>query len=340
MRTRSHPDLAVVTGAFSYTGRYVARRLIDQGVRVRTLTRHRDGRREFGDRVQAAPLDFSDPEGLRRSMQGASVFYNTYWIRFPRGQTGFDHAVENSRTLFDAAEKAGVERVVHLSVSNASLDSRLPYIRAKAQVEEILEGLAVPCAIIRPTLIFGAGDLLLNNMAWALRRFPIYPVFGKGDYAVQPVHAGDVAAQAVEAGSHDESSIADAAGPETFSYEALIRLIASAVGVRARLVRTPPSVGLALTRLVGVMVRDVVLTRNEVDELMAGLFTSGAAPTGTTRLSDWLQDNSDTLGLHYVSELRRNFRQADTPTPVIGRRGPSARSGPEVERPGCSRPST
>ena len=304
-----HPDSAVVTGAFSYTGGYVARRLIDQGVGVRTLSRHRDSRNDFGGLVEAAPLDFSDPEALRRWMQGAGVLYNTYWIRFPQGQTTFDHAVENTRTLFGAAEKAGIERIVHLSVSNASLESHLPYIRAKAQVEEILAGLGVSYAIIRPTLIFGAGDLLLNNMAWALRRFPIYPVFGKGDYPVQPVYAGDVATQAVEAGSHDESSIADAAGPETFSYEALIRLIASAVGVRARLVHLPPSVGLALTRLVGVMVRDVVLTRNEVDELMAGLFTSGAAPTGTTRLSDWLQDNREGLGREYVSELRRNFRR-------------------------------
>ena len=304
-----HPDSAVVTGAFSYTGGYVARRLIDQGVGVRTLSRHPDSRNDFGGLVQAAPLDFSDPEGLRRWMQGAGVFYNTYWIRFPQGQTTFDHAVENTRTLFHAAESAGIERIVHLSVSNASLDSHLPYIRAKAQVEEILAGLGVPYAIIRPTLIFGAGDLLLNNMAWALRRFPFYPVFGKGDYPVQPVYAGDVAAQAVEAGSHAESSIADAAGPETFSYEAMVRLIASAVGVRARLVHLPPSVGLALTRLVGVMVRDVVLTRDEVDELMAGQFTSGAAPTGTTRLSDWLQDNSEGLGREYVSELRRNFRR-------------------------------
>ena len=304
-----HPDSAVVTGTFSYTGGYVARRLIDQGVSVRTLSRHPDSRNDFGGLVQAAPLDFSDPEGLRRWMQGAGVFYNTYWIRFPHGQTTFDHAVENSRTLFHAAERAGIKRIVHFSVSNASLESHLPYIRAKAQVEEILEGLGVPIAIIRPTLIFGAGDLLLNNMAWALRRFPFFPVFGDGDYLVQPVYAGDVAAQAVEAGSQAESSIADAAGPETFSYEALIRAIASAVGVRARLVHLPPSVGLTLTRLVGLMVRDVVLTRDEVDELMAGQFTSGAAPTGTTRLSDWLQDNHEGLGRTYASELKRNFRR-------------------------------
>ena len=210
--------------------------------------------------------------------------------------------------MFEAARRAGVERIVHFSVADASVESHLPYIRAKAQVEQILKSLGVPYSIIRPTLIFGVGDLLLNNMAWALRRFPFFPVFGEGDYPVQPVYAEDVAVQAVEAGSQGENSIADAAGPETFSYEALIRLIASAVDVRARLVRMPTPLGLALTRLVGLAVRDTVLTRDEVDELMAGLFTSSSVPTGTTRLSDWLQANSESLGRKYLSELRRNFR--------------------------------
>ena len=304
-----HPNLAVVTGAFSYTGRYVTRRLLDQGVRVRTLTRSRDAEDPFGGRVEVAPLDFSDPNGLRRSMQGAGVFYNTYWVRYAHGSITFDLAVENTRTLFEAAKRAGVARIVHFSVTNPSSGSALPYFRGKARVEDMLKGLGVTYAIIRPTLVFGVGDLLLNNMAWALRRFPVFPVYGSGDYPVQPVYVEDLAAQAVEAGSHSENSVADAAGPDTFSFEALLRLLASTMGVRARLVHTPPSVGLALTRLVGLLMRDMVLTRDEVDGLMAGLLTSEAVPTGTTRLSDWLAENGDWLGRRYVSELRRNYRR-------------------------------
>ena len=245
------PNLAVVTGAFSYTGGYVARRLLGQGVPVRTLSRRPAGGHPLGGLVETAPLDFSDPDGLRRAMEGADVLYNTYWIRFAHGRTTFDRAVENTRTLFKAAKRAGVQRVVHFSVSNVSSESGLPYFRGKAQVEDMLKGLGVPYAVIRPTLVFGDGDLLLNNMAWALRRFPVFPVYGNGDYPVQPIYAEDLAAQAVEAGSQSESSVADAAGPDTFSFEALLRLLASAMGVRARLVRTPPPAGLALTRLVG-----------------------------------------------------------------------------------------
>ena len=241
-------------------------------------------------------------------MDGAGVLYNTYWIRFERGRNTFEQAVENSRTLFDAAGDAGVGRIVHFSVANASVESWLPYFRGKGQVEEILKGMGIPHAIIRPTLVFGQGDLLLNNMAWALRRFPVFPVFGKGDYRVQPIFAKDLVAQAVAAGAQGENLIADAAGPERFTFEELLHVLASAVGARAKLVHTPPFLGFAMTTLVGLVLRDVVLTRDEVDGLTAGLLSSDAEPTGTTKLGDWLEDNRENLGREYASELRRNFR--------------------------------
>ena len=133
-------------------------------------------------------------------------------------------------------------------------------------------------AIIRPTLVFGDGDLLLNNMAWALRCFPVFPELGNGDYPVQPIYAEDLATQAVAAGSRGDSLVADAAGPETFTFEEFLRLLASAVGAHVRLVHTPPSLGFAMTRLVGLLLRDVVMTKDEVDGLMAGLLASHAAP--------------------------------------------------------------
>ena len=204
--------------------------------------------------------------------------------------------------------KSGAGRIVHFSVTNVSSGSGLPYFRGKAQVEDMPKGLGVPYAIIRPTLVFGVGDLLLNNMAWALLRFPVFPVYGSGDYPVQPVYVEDVAAQAVEAGSQSESSVADAAGPDTLSFEALLRLLASTMGVRRWFPHTPPRVGLALTGLVGLLMRDMALTRDEVFGLMDGLLTSAEPPTGTTRLGDWQAENGDGLGRRYVSELRRNFR--------------------------------
>ena len=287
----------------------MARRLLDEGVSVRTLTRNPEREGRFGGLVPAAPLDVSDPAGLCRSMQGAGVLYNTYWIRFRGGRNTFDQAVANSGVLIEAAAEAGVGRIVHFSVANASPDSRLPYFRGKGKVEEILKGMDIPYTIIRPTLVFGEGDLVLNNMAWALWRFPVFPVFGRGDYKVQPIYAGDLAAQAVASGSLSENTVADAAGPDTFTFEELLRLLAKAVNTHVRLVHMLPAAGFAATRLIGLLLRDVVLTCDEVDGLMAGLLTSHAAPAGTTRLAGWLEDKPDILGRQYVSELRRNHRR-------------------------------
>ena len=197
-------------------------------------------------------------------MQGAGVLYNTYWIRFGRRRNTFDQAVDNSRILFEAAARAGVGRIVHFSVANASPDSRLPYFRGKGQVEEILTRMGIPCATIRPTLVFGEGDLLMNNMAWALRRFPVFPVFGNGDYKVQPIYAEDLAGEAVDAGCRNDSFVADAAGPGTFAFEELLRLLANAGNARVRLAHTPLAVGFAATRMVGLLLRNVVLTRDEL----------------------------------------------------------------------------
>ena len=304
-----HPETAVVTGAFSYTGRYIARSLLEEGVRVSTLTRRSTADDPFAGRVPGAPLDFSDQESLRRSLDGAGVLYNTYWIRYGQGRTTFDTAVKNSQRLFEAARDANVGKIVHISVSNPSTDSVLPYFKGKGEVEEILKGLGVPYAIIRPTLVFGEGDVLISNMAWALRRFPLFPLCGKGDYLVQPIHVEDAAAQAVAAGGKTQDTIEDAAGPEVFTFRELLRLLASSMGVRSRIIGMPPMLALNLTRIVGYLKRDIPLTRDEVDGLMANLLISDQPSTGTVRLSEWITANAETLGRRYVSELNRNFRR-------------------------------
>ena len=304
----SQGDHAIVTGAFSYTGGYIARRLLERGTRVTTLTRHPDLHDAFGGQVASAPLQFADKRALTRAMQGADVFYNTYWIRFERGQTTFEDAVENSKVLFEAVIDAGVSKIVHISVSNPSSDSPLPYFNGKWRVEEALKSYGIPYAVIRPALVYGKDDLLLNNIAWALRRFPLFPIYGDGSYKVQPIFAEDVAAQTVEAASSTDSFTADAAGPDTMSFKEMLLLMSNKMGTHSRLLPTPPTIGLALTSVIGLLKRDIVLTRDEVDGLMSNLLISDAPPTGTTRFANWLNENADRLGRHYQSELARNFR--------------------------------
>lgn len=151
----------VVTGAFSFTGRAIAEELLRRGRPVRTLTRRTHPRDPLAARIESAPLVFDDPAPLA----GADTLYNTYWIRFPRGGATFEQAVEHTRALLRAAREAGVRRVVHISVTNPSEGSPLPYFHGKALCERAVAESGLSYAIVRPTLVFGAGDILLNNIA-------------------------------------------------------------------------------------------------------------------------------------------------------------------------------
>jgi nucleoside-diphosphate-sugar epimerase len=302
------PELDVVTGAFSYTGGFIAYRLLEDGVGVRTLTRREDPASPLYGRVETAPLQFSDRVRLVESLRGARRLYNTYWVRFERGETTFDRAVRNTLVLFEAAAEAGVERIVHVSVSNPSEDSPLPYFRGKARLERELAASGRSYAIVRPTLVFGPRDILVNNIAWILRRFPVFVVPGDGTYRVQPVSAEDTAAIAIEAAAAAGNVTVDAAGPELYSFDELVRLVGSAVGHRRPIVHARPRLALALGKAVGAARRDVVLTSDEVEGLRAELLVSNEPPRGRDSFRRWLERDGDTLGHRYVSELARNFR--------------------------------
>jgi uncharacterized protein YbjT (DUF2867 family) len=302
------PELNVVTGAFGYTGKYITRRLLSVGKRVRTLTGHPNRENPFGEQVSVSPFNFDNPSELAKTLRGATTLYNTYWVRFSHGQVSFDKAVENTKTLIKAAEEAGVRRIVHVSVTNASEESPLPYFRGKGLAEKAVIHSRLSYAIIRPTLIFGAEDILINNIAWLLRRFPVFAVPGSGDYRVQPVFVEDVAEIAVSAAHHDESIIVDAVGPETYTFDELVRLIADNIQSRARIIHLRPGIALFLSRMIGYLLRDVVLTGDEAEGLMSNLLVSEGPPTGQARLSDWLAQNADSVGARYASELNRHYR--------------------------------
>ena len=236
-------EFDVVTGAFGYTGRSIASQLLERGRRVTTLTGHPNRPNPFGDRVSVAPMDFRDPAGLREHLQGAETLYTTYWVRFPRGEVTFERAVANSATLFEAAREAGVGRIVHVSITNPSGDSPFPYFRGKAAVERLLAASGLPYAIVRPTVVFGERDILINNIAYVLRRLPVFGVPGSGEYRLRPVAVEDVAELCIRSAEGEPGSVLDAVGPETYTFEGLVRLIARTIGSRSRIVHVPPTDG-------------------------------------------------------------------------------------------------
>ena len=307
MNTEKH----VVTGAFGLSGRYIAQRLLQQGVAVETLTNTRPrldaaGADVFGGRVATHPLNFADAEALTRSLHGAAVLYNTYWVRFDYKRFTHEQAVRNTFTLFNAAKRAGVRRIVHVSITNADAASDLPYFRGKGQIEEFLRGLRVAHSILRPAVLFGDNAILLNNIAWMLRRFPVFALFGDGRYRLEPIHVDDLGALAVEHGARTADSITlDAKGPESYEYRELVQTIGRTIGCERRLVSLPPSVGYAIGRVFGAITGDVVITKEEIRGLMAGLLATNAPPTAPTKLSEWLAINAHLLGKTYQNELAR-----------------------------------
>lgn len=295
----------VVTGAFSFTGRYIAARLLDLGREVRTLTRKPLAEDPFGGRVRAVRPDFADPAGLAEALDGADTLYNTHWIRFPRAGVTFATAVADTEALFRAAREAGIRRLVQLSVTNASADSRFPYFRAKAAVERALAESGLSYTVVRPTLVFGRGEILVNNIAWLLRKLPLFLVPGSGRYAVQPVAVEDVAELCVEAGLGGGNDVLDAAGPDTFAFADLVGLVGDAIGARARLVHGPPSLALALSWPLGCVAGSTLLTRDELEGLMESLLVSKGTPTGERRFEDRLTASASSLGARLASDLSR-----------------------------------
>jgi len=298
-------NVQVVTGAFGYSGSCIARRLLEAGVTVRTLTNSPGRAGELAGRVEAKPLSFEDPSQLAASLSGAGVLYTTYWVRF--NLAGFSHsrAVENTLRLFEAAKTAGVRRVVHVSITNPSEDSPYEYFRGKARLEKALVASGLSYAILRPAVFFGGPDILINNICWMLRRFPVFPVFGSGEYRLQPIHVEDFADLAVAQGSNREHAIVDAIGPETFTYRELARTLGCILGKQRPILPVPPGLGLLAGRVLGTLLRDVVITREEIGGLMAGLLCTDSPPAGKTRLTDWARANARSLGKSYASELSR-----------------------------------
>lgn len=261
-----------------------------------------------GSSIASTPLQFADPVALADVLVGADVLYNTYWIRFPHGESTYERAVANTRVLLAAAARAGVRRFVHLSVTNPSEESPFPYFRGKAALERDVRESGLSHAIVRPTLVFGPEDVLVNNIAWLLRRLPVFLVPGRGDYRVQPVSVADVARIAVEVGERTYDVTVDAAGPEEYAFEELVRLVAEATGARARIGHARPGLALALVRVFDLFARDVLLTREELDALAASTLVSDEEPRGAESFRAWVREHGDALGRRYVSELARNFR--------------------------------
>jgi len=298
-------EIHAVTGAFGYSGKYIAKRLLSIGKTVITLTNSPNRENEFKGAVKAFPFNFDCHTKLVENLRGVTVLYCTYWVRFNHKTFKHSTAVDNLLRLFSAAKEAGVQRLVHVSITNPSKESHLEYFSGKAVVEEALIKSGISYCILRPTVLFGKEDILINNIAWAVRRFPILGIFGDGKYKLQPIFVEDLAEVAVQKGAERRNEIVDAIGPETFEYRKLVGEVARALGLKRLIVPVPPLVVYLVGKMIGWWVDDVMVTKEEIDGLMENLLFTKSPPLGKTKLSSWLLENAATIGVKYASELGR-----------------------------------
>ena len=295
----SQTDL--VTGAFGYSGTYLRRRLETAGHTVRTLTDHPPPDAD----IAVFPYSFDDPAALDAAFKGVTTFYNTYWTRYEPSGTTHLQAVTNTAALIAAAARMGVERVVHLSITNPDPGSFYAYYRGKAEVEDLIRDGGMSHAIVRPSVIFGGRDILINNIAWLLRQFHVFAIPGDGRYRLRPVYVEDLADLCVRLGAQREDTVVDAVGPESFAFEDLVATIAEAIGTAFRPVHLSPAVVSLVLRGMSLLTRDVVLTRDELDGLMAELVMVEGDATCPTALTAYLREHADEIGREYRSELAR-----------------------------------
>ena len=279
----------LVTGAFGNVGSVIAERLLARGGTVRTLTSHPPA--EPSD-IEVRPFAWGDPDALAASFDGISTFYDTFWMR----HGPYDVAVDRCRQLIAAAEAAGVERIVHLSVVKPSLVSPYPYFRGKAEVEARVTASPVPAGVIRPSLVFGGYSTLLHDLARLLRRLPAFGLADGGGYRVRPVHIDDVADLCLEAGASRERTMVDAVGPDRPTFRELVTEVRDAVGSRARLVSVPASVVIATGRVLGRLQGRDLLTADELRSTIEGMADTDGPATGTRSLSAWIEAHAAELG--------------------------------------------
>ena len=303
--------LHTVTGAAGYTGRYITQLLLEQGHRVQSITGHPSRANPFGDRVALHPFDFDQPDKLTETLRGTDTLFNTYWIRVDHGGRTHQQCVEQTRVMFQAAREAGVRRIVHVSITNPDPQSDLPYFRGKGQLEDALRDLeGVSHAILRPTVLYSAEDILLNNIAWTLRKFPAVFLPGRGDYGIQPVFVQDLAELAVQMGERQENVEIDAVGPEVYSYAMLVKTVRGKIGARCAVLPMPEGITYLAGKALGLMLGDIVLTPDEIKGLSRGLLVSrsGELAPCPTKLSEWLDRHWDELGRSYANEVKRHYQ--------------------------------
>ncbi len=274
-----------VLGASGLIGRYVVKRLAEQGALIAAVGRHASDAgflKPMGDVGQIATIDadVTDDAALAAVIAGADVVVNAVGILYERGAQRFDalhHLLP--RRIAAEARAAEVKQVVHISAIGADPQSPASYGRSKAAGEAALRGVFPAVVVLRPSIVFGPEDAFFNRFAALARLSPVLPLIGGGTTRFQPVYVGDVAdaVMAALARPDAEGGIYELGGPEVLSFRELMRLMLRIV--RRRRLLMPIPFGLAAFEAAFLELLPVPpLTRDQVRMLRRDNVVSAGVP--------------------------------------------------------------
>jgi NADH dehydrogenase len=269
-----------MTGATGFVGRRIVRRLEERGHQVRALVRDPD---RLPPELRKADLtrgDLRDETALRRVVAGVDAVIHLVGIIVERGPDTFDAVhVEGTRRLMAATAEAGCRRIVHMSAVGARDEpGATPYHRTKARGETVVRQSGIPAAVFRPSIIVGPGNAPVRTLARLHRWSPVIPVFGRGDFPIQPVWVEDVAlAFALAAERRELTGAFELGGPEIVTYEDFVRAIGRASGHPRPVVHVPLSLVRFAARTFDVLGEYAPITTDQLEMLLAGSATPNNA---------------------------------------------------------------
>jgi NADH dehydrogenase len=227
-----------VTGGTGFVGNEVMRQLVAQGYEVAALVRSgSESKLDSGNSslVEIHSGDVTDPDSLPRAMQGCDAVIHLVGIirEFPdKGVTFKRLHVDGSRHVIDAAVALGIKRFLHMSANGVRLEASSDYHQSKWQAEQFLRDTALDWTIFRPSLIFGRGGEFVEMLAGLIRKLPVVPVVGDGQYRIQPVSVHQVAETYVKALTLPEATgqIYYLGGSKSYTYDEILDLTGKALG--------------------------------------------------------------------------------------------------------------
>jgi NADH dehydrogenase len=227
------------------------------------------------------------------------------------GASGFIGGAIADRLVDRAEIRSLTSRPEKNRFGNADERADLPYYCNKGRIERLVRESGLDYTILRPAIVVGPGDILVNNIAFFLRRLPVFTIFGRGDYRVQPITVdafADIAVQAID-GEYAGATL-PVAGPNDWMFVDMVRAVRAAVRSRALIVQAPASFALAGLKIAGLLLGDVVLTRDEVKGLTREYLYAPEPLRRGADFAEWLARPAvaSTLGRNYESELARHFR--------------------------------